>query len=231
MACLLREAKRDRGRAVQSRLQRPRCRNRAASGGLTRRTSPPGARHDRDLRRDRHRRRHRRTTPTAVGAAGSPGRRHPAGEGRAFAPPAAASRPCARTPSRRATGAATRADRLRGAVEDEPIKATLYALGVGVRDRHAAAPLDRVRTVRSPGARSASARMAASDTNGLLRRSSPKVEIGPWPGTKVTSSPSGQSLVDDGVQQGRRGRCAGSRCGRSSPGTARRRPGRSAPRG
>jgi len=32
-----------------------------------------------------------------------------------------------------------------------------------------------------------------SATNGLVRRSSPKVEVGPWPGMKVTSSPSGHS--------------------------------------
>ena len=38
-------------------------------------------------------------------------------------------------------------------------------------------------------------RMAASETKGLLRRSAPKVEVGPCPGTKVTSSPSGHSLV------------------------------------
>src|ERR1700730_10366304 len=33
-----------------------------------------------------------------------------------------------------------------------------------------------------------------SATNGLVRRSCPNVEVGPWPGTNVTSSPSGQSL-------------------------------------
>ncbi len=36
-------------------------------------------------------------------------------------------------------------------------------------------------------------RSAASPTNGLLRRSSPNVEVGPWPGTNRTSSPSGHS--------------------------------------
>ena len=34
-----------------------------------------------------------------------------------------------------------------------------------------------------------------SATNGLLRRSCPKVEIGPWPGTKTVSSPIGHSRV------------------------------------
>ena len=38
------------------------------------------------------------------------------------------------------------------------------------------------------------ARQRPSPTNGLLRRSSPKVDIGPWPGTKRTSSPSGNSF-------------------------------------
>ena len=36
---------------------------------------------------------------------------------------------------------------------------------------------------------------AASLTSGLVRRSWPKVDIGPWPGTKAVSSPSGQSRV------------------------------------
>jgi len=35
---------------------------------------------------------------------------------------------------------------------------------------------------------------APSRTKGLLRRSSPNVDAGPCPGTKVISSPSGQSF-------------------------------------
>ena len=38
-------------------------------------------------------------------------------------------------------------------------------------------------------------RSAASPTKGLLRRSAPKVDIGPWPGTNCMSSPSGHSCV------------------------------------
>ena len=51
---------------------------------------------------------------------------------------------------------------------------------------------------------------ALSDTKGFVRRSSPKVEIGPWPGTKVTSSPRGQSFSTTD-----RTRAAGSLCGKS----------------
>ena len=43
----------------------------------------------------------------------------------------------------------------------------------------------------------------SSATNGLVRRSWPKVEICWWPGTKVTSSPSGQSLpVIEAIRSG-----------------------------
>ena len=46
---------------------------------------------------------------------------------------------------------------------------------------------------RKPGRPSCIRPSAASLTNWLVRRSSPKVDIGPWPGTNCVSSPSGHS--------------------------------------
>lgn len=57
-------------------------------------------------------------------------------------------------------------------------------LGIAVR---AAQMLEDAPTQEGAGANSRSA------TNGLARRSAPKVDIGPCPGTKRTSSPSGKS--------------------------------------
>src|SRR5690348_4803634 len=52
-----------------------------------------------------------------------------------------------------------------------------------------AAPIADKREVASQAAAS-----AVSLTKGFVRRSWPKVDIGPWPGTKAVSSPIGQSL-------------------------------------
>ena len=56
-----------------------------------------------------------------------------------------------------------------------------------------------------------------------MRRSSPKVDIGPWPGTNCDVVAERPQLLRDRADQRVVGRRAGNRCGRSSPGTARRR--------
>jgi len=52
----------------------------------------------------------------------------------------------------------------------------------------------RIVANRGPYSETEAERKTESPTNGFVARSWPKVEIGPWPGMKLVSSPIGHSL-------------------------------------